>query len=230
MLGGLMAADSELRFASSPRIGLEIAMLQACEDETGENITALAERVSELEMKIRELPAASAASSRQNAAEKPALNVSAPAANSNENSAQETTANESESRKAAYWNTESVTTPHEEALQDTEIWKTVLKQLAVTEPATFGLLKRERFLGEQGGVYRVQIPQERKNISYASLRRQEKVDLISMALTAAGKRPLRFEAVLEGDAAVRQTGVQENIQMLADMVGRDLLQIDDSEE
>jgi hypothetical protein len=114
-------------------------------------------------------------------------------------------------------------------MQDTDIWKAALKQLAVTEPATFGLLKRERFLGEQDGVFRVQVPQERKNFSYASLKRSEKIDVISLALTAAGKRPLRFEAVLEGEAVVRQTGVQENIRMLADMVGRDLLQIDDSE-
>ena len=56
MMNGFMTADSELRYASSPRIGLEIAMLKACREETGEDYAALAERVAELELKARELP------------------------------------------------------------------------------------------------------------------------------------------------------------------------------
>ncbi len=229
MLDSLMTADSELRFASSPRIGLEIAMLQACRDEAGENVTALAERVSELEMKIRTLPAVINEGTRLPGANEPAENALV----------MDNTPTAIEPRKPLAPQPEKQVTPvasktpdtaqPDETMQDTDIWKAALKQLAVTEPATFGLLKRERFLGEQDGVFRVQVPQERKNFSYASLKRPEKIDVISIALTAAGKRPLRFEAVLEGEAAVRQTGVQENIRMLADMVGRDLLQIDESE-
>ncbi len=230
MVGGLMAADSELRFASSPRIGLEVDMLQACEDQAGETMTALNERVSELELKLRQLPDASAVAVWRNAASKSAESGSVLAESDTGKIAQTPIAHENENHKPSVSNSEPAAAQHNEALQDTEIWKAVLKQLAVSEPATFGLLKRERFLGEQDGVFRVQVPQERKNFSYASLRRQEKIDAISQALTAAGNRPLRFEAVLEGEAAVRPSGVQENIQMLADMVGRDLLQIDDSEE
>ena len=46
----------------------------------------------------------------------------------------------------------------------TEIWKIALKTLAATEPATYGILKRERFIGARGNVYHVQVPQERKKL------------------------------------------------------------------
>ena len=65
IMNGFMTAGSELRYASSPRIGLEIAALKACRDAIGEDTTALLERVSELEIRISELPKTIGAAANQ---------------------------------------------------------------------------------------------------------------------------------------------------------------------
>ena len=114
-------------------------------------------------------------------------------------------------------------------LQDNDVWMEALKKLAKTEPATFGLLKRERFLGARGTVFRVQVPQERKSFSFAKLKTQNTIDSISKVLSEAAGRPVTFEAVLEGSPE-HQADVRQSIQVLADTVGRDLLQIDESED
>jgi hypothetical protein len=75
----------------------------------------------------------------------------------------------------------------------------------------------------------VQIPQKNKEFSYARLRKQDAVDVIAKALSDAAGRPVGFEAVLEGSAE-EKTDVRESIQVLTDTVGRDLLQIDESED
>ena len=41
IMNNFMTADSELRFASAPRIGLEIAALKACQNVTGEDVAAV---------------------------------------------------------------------------------------------------------------------------------------------------------------------------------------------
>ncbi|MEG0125741.1 MAG: DNA polymerase III subunit gamma/tau, partial [Clostridia bacterium] len=51
----LMHAEGELRFASTPRIGLEAAVLHACEESAGEDGGALLERIGELEAKLAQL-------------------------------------------------------------------------------------------------------------------------------------------------------------------------------
>ena len=115
------------------------------------------------------------------------------------------------------------------ALSDSDIWIEALKKLAKTEPAIFGLIKRENFLGARDSVFRVQVPQERKGFSFANLKKQEKADVISKALSEAAGRPVYFEAVLEGSQE-QKADVRQSIRVLADTVGRDLLQIDDSED
>ena len=229
MMNGLMTADSELRYASSPRIGLEIAILKACRDEAGEDNTSLAERVAELEIKINTLPKETVllpqpVNSPQ--AEIPQVNdqtaepeiplpvpsiPEAPAADE-----QPQVTNTPDSEKQPIYN-------------DADIWKSAIKQLAASQPAIYGLLKREHFLGEHGGVFRVRVAQSRKDFSYQNLRKPEKVDIIAGTLTTVAGRPVGFEAVLEGSAETR-ADVRESIQTLADAVGRDLLQIDDTED
>jgi len=228
MMNGLMTADSELRYASSPRIGLEIAALKACRDELGENNTALAERVAELEIKVSELPQQAAVQqapvikaepveqepAAQTKSGEPSGNAVQPAGPVKEETDAEKTISEAEDKQPLY--------------HDADIWKTAIKQLTDESPV-FSFLKQERFLGEHGGVFRVQISQKNKGFSYNKLRTQDTIDVISKALTEVAGRPVGFEAVLEGDAQ-HQANVRESIQVLTDTLGRDLLQIDESED
>ncbi len=229
MMNGLMTADSELRYASSPRIGLEIAALKACRDEAGEDNTALAERVAELEIKITSLPKIAAmkpeaVSAPQIKMPQPETQAEKPEVPSSESPVEETPETDEQST-----GTKAPDIEKQPIYNDADIWKAAMKQLAASQPAIYGLLKREHFLGEHGGVFRVRVAQSRKDFSYLNLRKPEKADAIASALTNVAGRPVGFEAVLEGSAETR-TDVRESIQTLADAVGRDLLQIDDTED
>jgi DNA polymerase III subunit gamma/tau len=228
-MNDLMTADSELRYASSPRIGLEVAMLRACRDETGEDTTALAERIAELEIKVGELPKALIGQQQITVT---GIESELPL-QTRDGEEEQTAPKPKPAEPAARIDANQIHQPQlsqQSTLpNEKELWKSALEQLSVNEPALSNLLRRERFLGAQGGVFRVQVPQDRKNFSYARLKKQESIDVISQALSDVGKRPLRFEAVLE-DIVQQRTDVRESIQMLADTVGRDLLQIDESEE
>ena len=226
MMNALMAADSEMRYASSPRIGLEIAMLRLCREEAGTDNAALAERVAELERKIANLPEQLAQHQAEPVKQAPSTNAA---------SSQNTTVDSAVSTPAVAYRPQPEPTlelPREkQAIQqsDLDTWKAALKKLAENQPPLSTLLKMERFLGAKDGVFRVQVPQERKAFSFARLKQQGIVDVIAQALTDVAQRPLRFEAVLEGSPH-RKADVSESIQMLADTIGRDLLQIDESEE
>ena len=229
IMNNFMTADSELRFASAPRIGLEIAALKACQNVTGEDVAALTERLAELEIKVHELPRVmiqqEAADQKPNDREDPATRIEKIDTKS---SAAQTEATIEKPTKVKETETPVI---QENEKDPTEIWKIALKTLAATEPATYGILKRERFIGARGNVYHVQVPQERKNFSFLHLKKQNKMDAISKALTEAAGQPLVFEPLLEGESDSEQkTDSMQSIQMLSETVGRDLLQIDESED
>ena len=54
-------------------------------------------------------------------------------------------------------------------------------------------------------------------------------ETVARALSEAAGKPLRFEAVLDGDGGASQGNDlrEENVRTLASAVGRDLLQVDD---
>lgn len=109
------------------------------------------------------------------------------------------------------------------------MWEALLKELSKTQPAVFGLLRNERFLGEQNGVYRVRIPLAKKDFSYVKLNAPERRQAIDQLLTDISGKPARFEAVLEEDASRKQTEnlLETNAQSLIDTFGRDMVQIDE---
>lgn len=221
MMNRFMAADSELRFASSPRIGLEIAALKACQEEKGEDLAALTERIAELEIKMSELSKTITVK-----AETPDKAVAKPDKKTKvipETVPDEAPENNTQAPAAK-------TAGETSSVSSEEIWKAALKKMAATEPATFGILKRERYLGAEGTTFRVQVPQERKNFSFARLKKTETIETISKALSEAAGQPCTFEPLLEGTRPEPKADIRENIQTLADTVGRDLLQIDESED
>ncbi len=213
VMDGLMRAESELRYAGAPRVGLEVAMLKACADQKGEDAAALLERVAELEARLATLTSA-LDSGRYVGADAPRRKAEQPGSDSKVEAAA--------TPKAA---------PKPPPTGEQEIWAQALVQLAKTEPSLYGLIKKERFLGAHGDVYQVGVGFERKEFSLGYLNRQEKRDLIAKALSDTAGRPLGFEAVLDGDGGRgRDSDLrEENIRALADTVGRDLLQVDEGD-
>ncbi len=215
MLEGFTRTEGELRFASSPRIGLESAALHACEQSKGEDTTALLERIAELETQLKKLQGDLQSGALASAAKAPQSRASKPKADG----AQDAPA--APKPKAAV--------PVD--ADDKAIWEAALADIAKTDPALFGLLKRERFIGAKGDVYQVLIPQSKKEFSYVRLNQDPKRDRVSKALTDAAGKPLRFEAVLETDAAHKRTEAvaTEAQQSLIEAFGRDTVQIDEGE-
>ena len=210
VMDGLMRSETEMRYASAPRVGLEVAMLRACAEQKGEDTLALLERIASLEMKLTALTGA-LDSGRYATAAKPKTEKTDPVA-----------AKEAPAAKPA-------TSPKDPPTGEQEIWTQALQQIAKTEPPLFGFLKKERFVGAQGSVYQVRVAFERKDFSLMYLNRPSSRDSISRALSEVAGKPLTFEAVLDGDGGQRreQDVREESIRTLADTVGRELLQVED---
>ena len=210
VMDGLMRAESELRYAGTPRLGLEVAMLRACADQKGEDTAALLERIAELEAKLGKL-ADALESGRYAAPDAPRHREAQPA-----DAKQDAPA----APKAP---------PKAPPTGEQEIWTQALALLLKTEAPLCGLIKKERFLGAKGDVYRVAVAFERKEFSLVYLNRQASRDSVSKALSEVAGKPLGFEAVLDGDGCMGKESDlrEENIRALADTVGRDLLQVDE---
>ncbi|NCB05280.1 MAG: hypothetical protein EOM69_07130, partial [Clostridia bacterium] len=205
-----MRAEGELRYASSPRVGLEVAALRACLPPTGESVAALMERVETLEKELSTLHAAIRSGTlAPAAAAKPAPKAA------------------QEEAPAAKPAPKRAKPPKNEA----EAWSRMLDQLKKTDPAMFGLLRNERFLGAKGNVYQLEIPIA-KRASYDKLSEAKRKDRFSALLTEITGAPAVFEAVLAVDSAAQKRDAQTDKaqQQLIDAFGRDVVQVDEGNE
>ncbi len=222
MLDLFMRAEGELRFASTPRIGLESAALHACEPASGEDAAALAERVEELEAKLARLENDLQSGKLVSAAAPSA----APASGGDAPAKAEAPAAKPAAKIAP------VPKPAPVSGDAKAIWDKALQDLAKNEPPLYGLLRKERFIGAKGTVYQVLIPASKKEFSYVRLNQQARRDRIAKALSEAAGTPLTFEAVLEQNAEEkRMESVRDEAQRtLIEAFGRDLVQIDEGEK
>ena len=222
MLDLFMRAEGELRFASTPRIGLESAALHACEPASGEDAAALAERVEELEAKLARLENDLQSGKLVSAAAPSA----APASGGDAPAKAEAPAAKPAAKIAP------VPKPAPVSGDAKAIWDKALQDLAKNEPPLYGLLRKERFIGAKGTVYQVLIPASKKEFSYVRLNQQARRDRIAKALSDAAGMPLTLEAVLEQNAEEkRMESVRDEAQRtLIEAFGRDLVQIDEGEK
>lgn len=214
MLDLFMRAESELRFASTPRIGLESAALHACEQNSGEDAGALLERIGELETKLSRLEA-DIASGRLIAAEgAPKKAPQAPGTK--------------ETKEAKDKPAPKPALPPVPA-DAQSVWERLLDTLKKNDPPMFALLKKERFIGAKGNVYQVLIPFEKKEFSYVRLNQQPRRERIGALLSEITGTQTLFEAVLEPDAGDRRMdSVRDAAQKsLIDAFGRETVQIDE---
>ena len=221
ILDDFVQAEGELRFAPTPRIGLESASLRACQQNAGESSEALMERIGELEAQLTQL---------QSKLDSGAYAVAAPAEGT-----------VSKGGKAAAKTASAANTTGDDAAPAAEpaakpipndaklVWKEFITLLSKNEPPLLGLLRNERFLGEEGGVYRVQIARAKKDFSYVKLNQPARKEKLNEYLTQAAGKPVRLEVVLEGEAVnTAQNDAREaNEQMLFQTFGRENVQIDE---
>jgi len=210
MLDLFMHAESDLRYASTPRIGLECAALHACEPNTAEDSSALLERIGELEAKLGRLEADIASGklvAAQSAAKASPEAEAAPA--------------------------EKPAIPAKPALPPVPadaqgVWDRVMDTVKKKEPSLISFLKNARFIGEKGNVYRVMLPLEKK--THADFLNQgARKDRICAILAEILRKPAMFEAVVEEDrGAVRMDSVRSAAQQsLVETFGRENVLIDE---
>ena len=216
VLDGFLHAEGELRFASTPRIGLESAALHACETERGEDVSALVERIGELEAKLSAIQSDIASGKlavRAEGGEAPKKAKSVPAG-------------ETAAPKAA----KPAPKPIVVSGDAQEIWKQTLSLIAKNNPPLLGLIRNEKFIGEENGVYRVSLPLSKKGISFEKLNQPNRKKQIEEFLQQASGKPCHFEAVLEKTDAAQEAVHQildKAEQSLIDTFGRETVQIDE---
>lgn len=174
MLELFMNVETDLRWASSPRIVLENAALKACLRTQETDAAALNDRIAELEKKLSALNdqlKSGAFSPAPGASPKPA--------------AAKPAARKAEAPK------QKVLTPTGRSAAET--WKEALSALKRTAPGVSGFLTQGKFAGTDGVTYRWEAPAAMP--FYAEvLNKEDKRALIAAALTEAAGVESQFEA------------------------------------
>ena len=223
ILDDFVRAEGELRFASTPRIGLESASLRACQQNTAETSEALLERIGELEAQLTQLQSkldsgayTVAAAPAEGAAKGGKASAKTGHSVSSTGESNETTTPDAPASKPI---------PNDAKL----VWKEFLSILSKNEPPLLGLLRNERFLGEENGTYRVQIARAKKDFSYVKLNQPARKEKLSQYLSEAAAKPVKLEIVLEGEQVdvAQQDARAAAQQTLIDTFGRENVQIDE---
>lgn len=178
MLELFMAVETELRFASSPRIALESAALKACL-RTGETDTAaLLDRIATLEKQVVELE-----DKLKHGVTIAAQPTATPTANVKKSKAVQSAAPAAAEPK--------VLTPTGRNAEET--WAEALKTLKKEEPSTLGFLQMGKFKGCQDQTYYWEAP-EGQEIYVNALNTPAKMEAIEKALTHAAGVESHFHA------------------------------------
>lgn len=200
MMEFFMETETELRWASSPRIVLENTALRCCLRTTEVDAAALNDRIAELEKQVATLT------------EKLKNGVVAAAPTQKEKKESVPTAPKAEPPKPA------VLTPTGRNTDET--WKEALKTLMKTDPGAHSFLKQGRYLGSDGTLYRWEAPLGMDFFAMA-LNKQDKCKAICDALTAASGVECRFEATVAGVQKANPDGDNDFVNGLEDTFGKE---------
>ncbi len=174
-----MKLETELRYASSPRIALESTSLKCCLRTEAADVLSINDRITELENRLNSLgdQIAEGKITLQTEEKKPA--------GKKENAPQAAPKEKKPAQK--------VLTPTGRSAD--EIWKTAMEVLKKTDPGAYNPLTLGTYLGSKDGVtFRWQAPMSMEILA-EQLNREEKNSRIVTALTEAAGVPCSFQAV-----------------------------------
>lgn len=181
MMELFMSVETELRWASSPRIVLENAALKACLRTQEADTAALNDRITQLEKQLEEVTE-KLKNGVTVAAPEPAKKTSTKAA----------------AARAEASNAPKALTPTGRSADET--WKEALRLLKKTAPGQAGFLTLGRLASTDGVTYRWQAPADMP--FYADmLNKEANRTLIASALTEAAGVESHFEATVAGAEA-----------------------------
>ncbi len=199
----ILHAESDTRWASSPRSVLEMAVLRACDPPEAQDVTALLERIDTLENRLKAIESGVVAVRAA---------ASAPAAAA-ERAAQPRTA-------AA-----SVPAQPEPPKSEAEVWKRAVAKIKA-EHIELSFIQRGRFQGVQDGAYVVAFqPQDDFYLTLINNEGSKKVLGETLLSCGAATGEVRAELMKDKAAEQRETQAEESMQTLFDTFGRDSVQV-----
>lgn len=196
-------AESDLRYSATPRIGLESAVLHACEQRVEEDSTALAERIGELEAQVQLL---------QQQLQKGVVVARAPASAPAEPAAKVTG---KPAPKAP---------PADQPVA--ALWEQAKQSLKKDQPALYSVIAKLRFKGEEGDTLRILIPKETEVMFYKRWASAKVRAAVEEALSAQAGRTMHIQPVNENPEAVRDSA-DADAQKVFDVFGRENVQLVD---
>lgn len=200
MLELFMAVETELRWASSPRIALESAALKACLRTAEADAAALNDRIAELEKQLAELYDKM----------KNGVVAAAPAR------AAKAAARTEPKQEAPC---QAVLTPTGRSSDET--WKEAMSSLKKNASGVYSMLTMGRYAGCDGVLYRWECPMG-QDFFVTALNKEDKRNLIAEALTAAAGVESKFEAVIPGQSVESaDTAEQSLLQSLGETFGKE---------
>ncbi|WP_102412980.1 DNA polymerase III subunit gamma/tau [Beduinella massiliensis] len=229
MLDVFLACETDMKWASQPRIALEVAVVRACEPEDALTLSALVERVDLLEKKLAAgaFTAASSVPSAQQA--QPAAQTQSP---QQTQSAPKTApvpkapASAQPAEPASPGNT-----PPAGVRPPDDVWEAMTLDVKRNSPMIFGSLIMGRYAGYKDGAYVLSFPKNPAVAIYMNLlARDEKRAVIEQALQKAGGVPARLKIVQEGDPAAthdEKADAQKRLNHVFDVFGRENVQVTD---
>ena len=177
MLELFMRVETDLRWASSPRIVLENAALRCCLRTQEADTAALNDRIAQLEKQVAELT------------EKLKNGVVAAAPAKKEKAESKPAPKKEEAPRP------KVLTPTGRNTDDT--WKEAVNTLKKSNPGVYAFLTGGRYIGCDGTLYRWEA-NPGMDIYAGMLNKDDKRSLIAAALTEAAGIESRFEAIAAG--------------------------------
>ena len=191
----LMKAEGDTRWAASQRSVLEIAVLSACQRAEGEDLSALLERVADLEKQLEQVKTEGVVLQAA-----PRAGEAAPGT----------------AEKAP----EPVRRPKP---TENEVWKKAMQLLRQKNAMFYSLLSTMTYGGCVEHDYRLLVPPGGTEIGI--LKGQQAMEIIEDCLKEAGDPEARFEILIEGSRENTEWNklVDRNEKVLADLVGRDKL-------
>ncbi len=199
MMEFFMATETELRWASSPRIVLENTALKCCLRTVEADTAALNDRIAQLEKQIADLTekirngvVAAAPAKKEKAEAKVAIKKEEPSR-------------------------QKVLTPTGRSTDDT--WKEAMNVLKKSEPAVHSFLTQGRYLGCDGTLYRWEA-NPGMDFFATALNKDDKRKIVCNALTEAAGVESKFEAVIAGSQKQADMGDDAFVSGLENTFGK----------
>lgn len=185
ILDEYMSVETNMRYAASPRLALETATVRACTQTSDIDVSAINERMAEMEMKIRSLE----------------KQLSEGAVVAVKKGAEKAPAKAAEGRSVP---------PVAKVIDGSQadVWKAMMEYMKRAVPGKYAILSQGKFAGCEGSKYLWEVKAGAVAlVTMMNLDANRK--LVSDALTEAAGQNCLFEAVMEGAQASSKPSDQE---------------------